>query len=87
MIEYVKVILLFLNEIVSSVARAFVFVLFNPGLELAFAATLICLFTAFDETLPVNVNAASLLGLFASTAFWVWKYQTRNEKVKFWEIF
>lgn len=87
MIEYLKVALLILTEIISAVARAFVFILFNPGLELAFALTLVCLFTAFDETLPVNVNAASLLGLLASTAFWVWKYQTRNEALKFWEIF
>lgn len=42
---------------------------------------------SLDPYAPPEQNLAFLMLSFIPVIFWVWQYLTRNEEVKFWQIF
>lgn len=42
---------------------------------------------SLDPYAPPEENLAFLMLAFVPVMFWVWQYLTRNEEIKFWEIF
>lgn len=68
--------------------KAFLEVYFTICLHIVLLSLMVASFgISLDPYAPPEQNLAFLMLSFIPVMFWLWQYLTRNEEIRFWEIF